>query len=513
MEEYRKKTLRDYLTVIFRHKIILITTMVTVITTVFWGLIFKTPVYEAHVKMLISGQKQLESSYYRDLTGYGETKIILTQSEIVKSSAVIGLAVRALGLYQRPLDYEKNYASIFKKPFIVLNAAIINHKLNKLKDLEKKELLYRAALKSLKQSIGVESVRDTNIFVVSVKDYSPLGAVIMANTISRAYIIFDLQQQLAELQLKYGEKHPTTIQLKDNIEKISKNLNGQPLSDEEAIGPASVKIIEQADIPTKPIGPAKTITFLLACVMSVFLGVALIFIYDYLDQSFRSLEDITDVLNIPYLGSIPVKAELKNYHLLAEQLLLLLKDKNINTVMFSSTLSKEGVTKTILSLGTYLSKVVGYKVLIIDANFKNSALGETLKISDNQGLTEISEGKITFEKAVKDLSNNLFVLSSGKEKLNPAIIFNSHIINDLLKYVKTKFDIILIDSAPLNETKDSVILAANCDGVVLVINEGGTRKQIVKVALAALLKNKVNVLGAILNNRTYPIPLNIYKRV
>jgi Mrp family chromosome partitioning ATPase len=79
--------------------------------------------------------------------------------------------------------------------------------------------------------------------------------------------------------------------------------------------------------------------------------------------------------------------------------------------------------------------------------------------------------------------------------------------------VRTKFDIILIDSAPLNETKDSVILAANCDGVVLVINEGGTRKQIVKVALAALLKNKVNVLGAILNNRTYPIPLNIYKRV
>jgi len=111
-ESYSNMTLRDYLRVLFRHKAVIITSIITVTATVIVGLIFKTPVYQAQVKMLISAEKQVESPYYREILSDRSLQLALTQSEIVKSNAVIGLAVRALGLYNRPLDYEKNFSSI-----------------------------------------------------------------------------------------------------------------------------------------------------------------------------------------------------------------------------------------------------------------------------------------------------------------------------------------------------------------------------------------------------------------
>lgn len=516
MEEFisqNSATLRDYLRVLFRQKAVLITVFITVMVTVIIGLQFQTPVYEAKAKMLISAEKQVDSPYYRAIMGSLRTEASLTQSEIVNSNPVIEKAVRATNLYKRPLNYEKQFASFLKKPFIALQAKALEKRLSRADEKQRQSYLFRLAFEGLRKQIKVEPIRDTNLFTIGVRDYSPVGATILANVLSRAYVIFDLQQQLAEMQLKYGEKHLSVLQLSNNIEKMYKTLNGEPLSDVEAIGPASVKIIEQAVMPLEPSGMPKVITLILAFFMSIFLGIMLAFAFEYLDQSFRSLEDIESVLNIPYLGSIPVKAELKDYRLLADQCILMLKDKNINTVLFSSALAKEGVSKTISNLGAYLSKTAGFKVLLIDANLRNPSLQKIFKLPASQGLVEVLEGKTAFEKAVIGLGNNLFALTAGKEALNPVILFNSHMLSDLLKQVKEKFDVVLIDSAPLNEARDSIALAAHCGGVVLVVNEGKTRRQIVKVAMSALAQNKANVLGAVLNNRTYPIPENIYRRV
>lgn len=513
MEEYREKTLRDYLRVLFRHKLVVIVTIVTVVVTVAAGLLFTTPVYESQVKMLISAEKQVESPYYQQLAGYGDLQLALTQSEIVRSNAVMGLVVRALGLYNLPLNYEKQFASIFKKPIIISKAAFMNMRLKKLPEDQRKQILYRNAIESLKASTKVEPLRDTNLFVISVKDYSPVLSAVLANAVSRAYVIFDLQQQLAELQLKYGEKHPTVAQLKDNIEKMAKNLNGEPLSDFEAIGPASVKVIEQANLPNKPQGLPKPATLLLAFVMSIFLGVMLAFICEYLDQSFRYPEDVEEYLNIDYLGFIPKNARLSYYHNLADQIFLLMKDKKLKTLMFASAVSKEGVTTILTNLGTYFSKTSGHKVLIVDANLRNPSMQKLFKGSDVEGLSDVLQGNITLDRAIKEAGSNLYILPAGKTSLNPMTLLNSHMMHDLLKHAKDKYDIVLVDVAPLNEHKDGVVLAPSLDGTVIVLNEGETKRHIVKIVTTALMNNKASVLGAVLNNRTYPIPEKIYKKL
>lgn len=505
-------TIRDYFKVLFRQKAVIITTILTVIITVVIGLELKTPVYESQVKILISAQKQVESPYYRDLMGPQNT-ISLTQSEIVRSNPVIERAVRLLNLDKRPLDYEKQFAGPIKQFLIARRIGKLEEEMAELDTAQKNALRFRFAVENLKNSIKIEPLRDTNIIVITARDFSRIGAAVIANILSRSYVIFDLEQQQVELSMRYGEGNLMVRQLKDNIEKMTNNISGGLLSDIEAIGPASVKIIEQALPSLQPSGIPKVLTLALAVFMSIFLGVMLAFIFEYTDQTLKSPQEAEEFLNMPFLGSIPKKAVFDSYQALSDQIYLLANDKKIKSVLLTSALPGEGVSKIIANLGKYLSDKGGHRVLVIDANFRNPSIHKIFKLSENEGFSNMLEGNLIFDKAIKNISPNLAVLPAGKTKLNPITLFGSHLMTEIMKQAKEKYELILIDTPNLEACKDSLSLSSYSDSVAIVINEGKTRRQVVKFALAGFEQKKINMIGFILNNRKYSLPEVIYKRV
>ncbi len=510
--EQQASTLRDFLKVLFRQKMVVITSFITVVVTVAVGLVFKTPVYEGRVKMLVSAQKQVESPYYREILSGQNMEIAIAQSEIVISNPVIERAVRAVGLFDRPLDYEKNFASPAKKSYIDYTVKSTSARLEKIPAEQRKGYIFRLAVEDLKKNIKVEPIRDTNLFTISVRDFSPVGSAILANVVSRSYLIFDLQQQLAEIQLKYGEKHPTSLQLQDSIAGMIKNLNGQPLSDVEAIGPASVKIVEQATLPLSPTGISKHLTLILAIFMAAFLGIMLAFVFEYMDQSFKSPREIEQVLEIPYLGSVPRKAKVDAFQGLANQLYLVIRDKNLKTISFFSVLPQEGVTNTIVNLGKYLSQTGGYRTLIIDANLRSPEIAKSFKLPAEEGLAEVLEGKLTFEKALKNIGEGgkLQVITAGITALNPLTLLDSNAMKDVLRMSRALYEIVLIDTPNLREYMDTAILSKEVDANCLVVTEGVTRKQVVQTALAPLQHKNAIIIGVVLNNRHFVIPQVIY---
>ncbi len=550
--------LRDYIRVIFRHKAVIITSFITVTVSAIVGLELKTPTYESKVKLLISAQKQVESPYYRGLGSGIGGGISTTQSEIVISNPVIERAVKVLKLDERPFDYEKNFCSPLRAWEIDLR-----HKMNEMskKILKKKpepeHILpeqadtlsqienqagissvakevpwqadaFRWAVESLKGRIKVEPIPDTNLFTINVKDFSPVAAATIANVVSRSYIIFDLEQQMAEFQLQYGEKHPIVVQLGNGMDKITKNLTGETLPAIEAIGPASVKIIEQALVPIKPTGKSKGLILLLATVMSLFLGGILAFGFEYIDQTFKSPQDVETFLNLPLLGSIPRKGFRDNaliadskrmsafippYQNLSDQIYLLMKDKNLKTILITAASPLEGSTTITANLVNFLANKAGHKVMVIDANLKAPATHKVFNIPDNTGLANVLEGKISWEKAAHDLGPNLTVLPAGNTSLNPTPLLDSTRMVNVIKAAKEKYELVFIDYANLRSFKDACVLSPYLDGIILVINEGKTRHHTIKPLLAPLKHKKANLLGVILKNRTYAIPKMIYERL
>lgn len=518
MEDYNRMhdmTSRDYIGVLFRHRGVILTTIMTVVTIVIAVVLLRTHVFQSEVKMLISGQKQAQAEYYTDIgiDGFRSAHITLTQSEIVTSDPVIERAVSVLGLAKKPLDYENRFCSRLKKPIVRLRALATEKKLKNLSKDQQEALLFRLAMEDLRQRLKVEPVRDTDIFLIKVKDYNPLGSAVTANVVSRSYMIFDLEQQLAEMQLKYGEKNLSVTQLKEAIEKMTRGLNGAPLPALEAIGPATVKIIEQAKVPLKPAGIPRGLVIILAFVMSVFLGVLLAFIFESMDQTFKSPREMESFLGIDFLGSLPRKATNDDYRNLAEQLYLIIKDKGTKSLLFTSALSQDGVTSIISNLGTLFAENFHQRILLIDANLRNPALHKMFKLPAAEDMINIIEGSIPFEKGIRSVKQNLHILVTGPSALNPITVLESHMMKGLMQQAKDQYDVVLIDSAPLGKVKDATVLSAFTDGVILVANERKTRRQVVKDTLDSMKARKANILGGILNDRTFAIPKVIYDRI
>lgn len=618
-------SLRDYLRVIFRRKKIIFTTIITVIIGVLLGLQFKTPEYESRVKMLILAKKSIESPYYRDMSDFRTTEMTLTQSEIVKSNPVIERVVKTLELDRVGLGNEKRYSSPLMAIFLDLKSRMTNAKLAKFSERDREEIIFRRTVQDLKKKIKVEPIRNTDLFTISVLDFSPVNAAKIANTISRSYCIFDLEQQLSELEQTYGEKHLFVTQLKNNIRKMEDNLKEDRLPDIDAIGPASVKIIDQATVSIEPQGVRKSLTLLIACFLSILLGIVLAFVFESLDSTFKSPSEIKAYLGVNILGSIPRKkffpvsllSALKNivglilaaescllflrmlaewlkldegnsvvvlidkltdplirlarmilpfnhkfsvdihalfmfiltialnvllaklitglskkmiqekllikdiarvseyahaFQNLSEQIYLTMKANGQKSALIASSLPEEGNSTVVANLAKYLSEKSGHKVLLIDANLRKPSLHKIFRIENQPGLTDVSDGTVAFDNALHSVNDNLFVLPSGNNLFEPVTILGSNLMFDIIKEAEKKFELVFLDSTNLKNYKDAVAVSSYVDGIILMINEGKTRREVLKAAIAPLKQNKANFIGAVLNNRTFAIPKMIYER-
>lgn len=519
-----ENTFRDYLKILFRRKMVIVTCVVTVTASVFFALKLKTPEYVARVEMLILAEKSVESPYYQGLTGQNKIEQALTQSEIVRSHPVIKRAVKASGMHKYPVSYEKEFSTPLK-------TRLLDFKLKQLKDkfgnlpLDEREAILAKKLESdLKDHVQVEPIRDTNLFTIKVRDYSPVRAARLANIISRSYIIYDLEQQLAELTQKYGQKHPLVNQLKDSIAIFHDNLEKESLSNLEAIGPASVKIIEQATVPMNTIGTSKWMTLGIAFAMSCLLGCILAFIFEQMDQTLKTPGDINRLLDIPVVGFINKKRVgfkvvynvksrspySRSYQKLCEQLHILIKDQGLKTLLISSSSSQEGSHIVTANLGKYFSENMDYKVLIFDVNFRYPKVGKIFRVRKKHCLSQALKGEKNTDELTKKVNARLDILAARRSITSPVIQLDSPQMEEVLISFKKKYDLILVACSDLMNYKDSVLLSSRLDGVVLVIDEGKVRWQAIKTAIAPLRERNTNILGAVLNNRTFPIPGFLY---
>jgi len=524
------QTLRDYVRVIFRQKFIVLTSILVIMTVVILGLKLRTPMYEASVKILISGEKQLDSPYYKEMMTMQDSEISLTQSEIVISEPVLRRVVDVLQLYNRPFDYEREFASPLKRKLISFQAKIYNKQIDRLQSNLQFTYNYQRVIEELRRNIKVEPVKNTNIFAINVKDYDPVQAATLANVVSRAYVIFDLEQQLAELQQKYGDKHPMFIQLQDNIEHMKTLLSGSPITNGEALGSENVKIIEQASIPLMPKGINNKLIALAALFASIFMGFILAFLFEYMDQSIKSPSDVEKILGFPLLGAVPIigsikrmtinkdnKKTSKRYNVvfqnLANQLRLMMTIKSFKTVMATAVDMHEGTSTVVANLGIFTAQGSGKKVLVIDANFHNPTMNKLFNIPDSPGFVDVLTQETSLQDAIKSVRPSLFVLPAGKTTLNPLIFLDSSKTREILEKLKSQFDLILIDCVDSNSSQESCLLASLVDKTIFVVSENHTRRSVALRVLNNLKEHKATILGVILNKRTYPIPKFVYNRV
>ena len=173
-------------------------------------------------------------------------------------------------------------------------------------------------------------------------------------------------------------------------------------------------------------------------------------------------------------------------------------DKEIRVIVVTSSEAGEGKSTTAGNLAISFSQAQK-KTIIIDCDLRKPSLHKKFRISNMSGLSDILKGKENLHQTVHAFNSYLDVLTSGKIPPNPSEMLGSRAMEHLLEILKKEYDIIILDSAPLQAVTDAQILSTKADGTILVVKAETTKRDSVRQAKELLQKVDANILGVVLN--------------
>jgi polysaccharide biosynthesis transport protein len=324
---------------------------------------------------------------------------------------------------------------------------------------------------------------------------------------------------LNEKFIQYGvltREVETTRQLYD---ALVKRIKEQSVTEE--IKTVNVWVIEKAEKPGAPIKPKKTLNILLGLIVGLFGGIGLVFFFEYLDNTIKSPEDIETRFGLPVLGLVPLldtKEEnieevilrepqsiyAESYKSIRTAILLSSAAKPPQNILITSMGPEEGKSATSINLAITVARS-GYSVLLIDSDLRKPRIHAAFRLNNLSGLsTYLAGASPDIETIFKRPITNLSILPSGPVPPNPSELLGSNRMNELLRILKEKFDVIIWDSPPLMTVTDALILSKLVDGTIVVVKSGKTTYEIVKRGLSHLRGRsepdiESHILGVVLN--------------
>ena len=290
-------------------------------------------------------------------------------------------------------------------------------------------------------------------------------------------------------------------------------------------------------MPGAPISPRRGFTIFAALLLSTGIGIGLAFFLEYLDNTIKTVEDVGRYTQLPALsvipavaGSMPRKLTAKGrkaiaatagasersqqlvtldphsaaaeaYRVLRTSVLLSAAGQPPKTVLITSGQPGEGKTTTAINTAISLAQL-GASVLIIDCDLRRPTTHTVLGVEHLQVLsTYLSQTQVTLDEVIQQLPiENLSLLPCGPIPPNPAELIISDRMKEMLKELSLRYDHIIIDSPPLINVTDPVILSTMVDGVILVVHGGKSTRDIVRRARQELATVGAKIFGVVLNN-------------
>ncbi len=191
----------------------------------------------------------------------------------------------------------------------------------------------------------------------------------------------------------------------------------------------------------------------------------------------------------------------EEYKKLKAMILQITKRKeNYNTIMVTSSEPGEGKSLTAINLALVLAQEYNHTVLLVDADLRRPSLHGYLGLEPAMGLTDcLVEGIDVSQALVKVGTRKFSFLSAGRKASNPAELFSSNKMKNLIHEIKCRYRdrYIIIDTPPVLAFAETHIMSSYADGILFVVREGAS-SSCVRSALDIL--DGGNVLGIVFNN-------------
>jgi len=280
--------------------------------------------------------------------------------------------------------------------------------------------------------------------------------------------------------------------------------------------------IERAGVPSGPIRPQPSRSTFLGVISGIFLAGAVVFVIEYLDDTLKTPEDITDRLGIPVIGLIGEMVQVKSkgsantgvyvidnprspiteaFRSLRTNLNFYSVDHPLKSLVVTSANPAEGKTTVAVNLAAVLAQSE-QNVYLVDADFRRPSVHRLFNLPNRVGLSDVFNSDSPISEINCDWNKlKLRIITSGALPPNPTELLGSEKMKTFLADISSVSDIVILDTPPAIVT-DPVALGAQVDGVIIIVEPGKTRTGQVQILVDQLHQGNANILGVVLN----PIP-------
>ncbi|MFM0027748.1 polysaccharide biosynthesis tyrosine autokinase [Paraburkholderia madseniana] len=290
----------------------------------------------------------------------------------------------------------------------------------------------------------------------------------------------------------------------------------------------NVRVIDNAVLADRPVRLRRAIMSAIAVVLAMFIAVATATVRDLLFGGVTDPRDIEDAAGLRVFAAVPLAARsafggllsrgksarkrrllaisdpsdpaIESLRSLRTALQFSMVDAKNNVVMFvgpSPSIGKSFVSSNFAAVLAALGK----RVVLIDADLRRGHLSETLGGGPQSGFADVISGSIALDVAIrKTVLTNLDFLPTGSRPRNAADFLNNGAVGQIINELSARYDVVVIDTAPLLAVPDALILAPFAAGNIFMLARSGfTKLGEIEESSRRLRQVGVDVSGVILN--------------
>jgi capsular exopolysaccharide synthesis family protein len=282
---------------------------------------------------------------------------------------------------------------------------------------------------------------------------------------------------------------------------------------------AIARVVDLAVVPTLSVKPQKVQIIAIALVLGLFIGALAALLLDRLDNTIKTTEEVESRLKAPVLTTLPLLKKSEVLRTASSRLFLdhpnslyseairsartgvLLSAIDLPNRVLLVTSSLPGEGKTTFSINLAVAHAQTKRTLLIDADMRRPAVGKGLELPPAaMGLSNLVAGTAALDDCLHAVEGTkLSVMPAGISPPNPLELLLSNKFKETLDHLATIYDIIVIDSPPVELVSDALVIASHATGVLYVVKAMDTPYQLARKGIQRLLRAEGNVIGVVLN--------------
>ena len=348
----------------------------------------------------------------------------------------------------------------------------------------------------------------TNLNSIKTSLRSSIGSVdqLTGSAQAQLRVMPEKQRILEEIKMQQQSKIAVLNNLLEKREESAIQL---------AATISNIKVLQDAAPNASPVKPNRKSIQMLAAVIGIVLPALFIFILELSNDKVTTRYDIERLTNATILGEVghsyhkqALVVTNNNRSVVAEQfriirsnLQYILNHIQKPIILVSSSFSGEGKSFISTNVGAVLA-LAGKKTVILEFDIRKPKILTHLNMPKHAGLTNYLLGKTAIEALPVKIegTENLYVLPCGPVPPNPAELLLDPKIEELFKWLRENFDVVIMDTAPVGMVSDAMTLSKFADATLYIVRQGHTFKKQIGMIDEFYMQGKLPRIAIILND-------------